>query len=540
MPTFLQPDESLGSFMMKSLVFLWPCPPYPHLDGLSRLPPKQNDDGLLSVPAEYEALDRTTPEPPDGSMSDFCKDRFTTKYLKDLRNKAIDYCGPGSGPSAHLTCFHSHTQSDHKCDSFCIGQGAIWEPDKKKFSLDCRVRNPDGDEQARGVVPFNAIHMYWYDTGPRYVFDNLIEFGGSEAASPPPPPAVAPRDPTPPFTVLVKREGNSNLWHALMEVWSMTLSLDVLRMSRDPSNNPNPSSSSGSDSGSGAVAGAGAQPFFTVAADVPRTQVLFLDDFGDGPLFELWKLFAGRDPVRLSTILADPERSRAFAQSPHTLLLPLPGASNPLWQNDWEIRDDCRHAPLLDMFVRRIMSYFGISPPSETVPSSLSIWGSKNMGKLITFVDRRGSRQLLDQDNLLTSARSKFPGVEIQCVDFAALPLPEQIRVVQETDVLVGVHGAGLTHIMFMRQGEGAVVEIQPEVMSHKGFRNLAGMRGQNYFVTHAEMVKKEEDKNNKRRVKRDEWHWANVRIEEAEFLEIIELALNSLDGEALQAVELQ
>ena len=59
----------------------------------------------------------------------------------------------------------------------------------------------------------------------------------------------------------------------------------------------------------------------------------------------------------------------------------------------------------------------------------------------------------------------------------------------RDSDVLVGMHGAGLTHTMFMEEGRGALVEIQPDRLCHWGFRNVAKMTGHAYFVAGANKI---------------------------------------------------
>ena len=50
-------------------------------------------------------------------------------------------------------------------------------------------------------------------------------------------------------------------------------------------------------------------------------------------------------------------------------------------------------------------------------------------------------------------------GGDVRVVDFARLTFAEQLREVREADLLVGIHGAGLSHVMFMSDG-ATLVEL--------------------------------------------------------------------------------
>lgn len=80
----------------------------------------------------------------------------------------------------------------------------------------------------------------------------------------------------------------------------------------------------------------------------------------------------------------------------------------------------------------------------------------------ITLIVGTGTHRIRDADHLLQALRRALPNVIAQEVDFAAIPMTDQLQIAQSTEVLVGAHGDGLGHAMFMREGEDAVVEIQP------------------------------------------------------------------------------
>ncbi|KAF3771449.1 family 61 glycosyltransferase [Cryphonectria parasitica EP155] len=281
------------------------------------------------------------------------------------------------------------------------------------------------------------------------------------------------------FTVLIKREGELNPWHCLLEILSLSLSMDVLQMSpRDGEQGP---------------------AFFT-PLDAENTQVVILDERKDGPYFDLWQLFAKKPIVRINELPADDD---ALAGN---VIIPLPGASNPLWQGDWD-PNPCAHSDLLRTFSWRVLHHYDI-------PDTLD--GEDKV--VVTFIDRREQRRLVDMDRHLAALRNRYKHAVINVVDLAALPFPEQIRLVRNSDVLAGVHGAGLTHGLWMKE-HSAMVEILPEVLNHKGFRNFAGALGHDYFSTHG----------TKPPAVSGSWQHDDVAIEEERFLEVMDLAIKSM-----------
>jgi glycoprotein 2-beta-D-xylosyltransferase len=90
----------------------------------------------------------------------------------------------------------------------------------------------------------------------------------------------------------------------------------------------------------------------------------------------------------------------------------------------------------------------------------------------------RVQRKLANEPVLLQVLRT-LADVEVRAVALERLPFGEQLALVAATDVLVGMHGAGLTHALFLPPWAG-LVELFPDYFSPRSrhFRRIAEWRG--------------------------------------------------------------
>lgn len=432
-------------------------------------------EGLSSLllPSEYEIelLEQSNPTFAAEFGSSFCKDRYSTKFILDFRDRRAQYCSDDS--TSGLTCFHTVNSGSFmggSIDSFCIAQhGIVFDADNQKFELGCRARHLDQTDIRAGAIPLAKLNSYQYLTGPKFLLNEYVDL-------------TRPRDGLPGktggktknFVILLKREVDGNLWHCLNELMAIMTTLDVLRTTPDLSKEDG-------------------HPMFS-PDDVANTQIVLLDKHPDGAFFDLFQMFSGKPPMRLSEWISKTSTKDAGPSSTtipvDNLILPFAGAANPLW-TDWvRIPPECKRNTMLQVFVHRIFTFYNLPrtrAPSPPQPSADATTPRLN----VTIIQRKGSRQLMGLDTHLLSAMNKrFSSVaDIRLVDFAAVPFREQIVLARDTDVLVGMHGAGLTHAMFMEEGRGALVEVQPDRLCHVGFRNLARVTRQAYFIAGANKV---------------------------------------------------
>lgn len=98
-------------------------------------------------------------------------------------------------------------------------------------------------------------------------------------------------------------------------------------------------------------------------------------------------------------------------------------------------------------------------------------------------------RTIINQNDILLLLKKEFENIlRVTVVDFVEIPIFEQINMVHGADILMGVHGAGLTHLMFTKPG-AVVLEIYPSRLpldnsfySGRSFEHLAKLLGKNYF----------------------------------------------------------
>ncbi|KAK8132231.1 hypothetical protein PG999_000404 [Apiospora kogelbergensis] len=428
----------------------------------------ENGDGRttassLALPAEYSAARLLNLSEP---LSDFCRDRFGTEFLEQFSRCRASYCSEDS--VSDLTCFHTANPASAiqgSKDSFCLLRDEVsFDINQRKFTAGCKLRDPSQQGETACAIPYRDITSYGYLTGPKFILNEWLSLrktvhpgSRKETARR----SVSQNDN---LVVLLKREVDGNIWHCINEIMALMTTLDVLRIT--PQQNT-----------STAV--------LSYPEGKPKTEIIILDDLPDGNYFDLFQMFSGSKPKRLSEWVASKSldaSTDSITSSIGNVIVPFAGSANSLW-SDWK-PIDCADNTMLRVFVQRIFDFYGI-PRTRKQPST------PPRRLRVNFIVRKGSRQLMGLDTYLAAAvRAQFgTKADIHLIDFEGIPFRDQVALARDTDILVGMHGAGLTHTMFMEEGRGALVEIQPDRLCHWGFRNVAKMTGHAYFVAGASKI---------------------------------------------------
>lgn len=469
---------------------------------------------VLSLPDAYTSRPK---------QDEFCAALFSPAYLYNLSRNRTSFCDPNRSTST-LECFSTRITSDGRLDTFCIASNVAFHRRKRKFYMDC-AHDPED--------PFYKIfpeYMMW--TGLQYIFKEHIGLKDPERLQR----SQENRSPeaAKKFGVIARREGAgsphgsaANTWHNLVELMSYYMTLDVLSMSTSPHTE---------DKGAA---------YYNPEIDKANTQVIVVDGHKKGPYFDLWDFFS--DPIRNPTLKLseDPKDSAGVEEQEHLeffdrVVLPLPGASNPFWEGTWTAHH-CSQSDLGRVFGDRVLTHYNATSTSLSLDektmdlSALPPKWPKKVSKplQVLIVKRTQTRRINDLEGKLAALKKLYPSVVFNVRDLGEHSFAEQVRMVHSYQVLVGVHGAAMTHLFFLPGRPNApsstVVEILPHKLGHRGYRNLALMMGHRYISVHAD-----NDMGGK------DFHGLDLEVENTKYVDAVGTAIKASLHRGLQEMDIE
>uniref|UniRef100_A0A673ZGY2 EGF domain-specific O-linked N-acetylglucosamine transferase n=1 Tax=Salmo trutta TaxID=8032 RepID=A0A673ZGY2_SALTR len=186
--------------------------------------------------------------------------------------------------------------------------------------------------------------------------------------------------------------------------------------------------------------------------------------YGYGDLFsETWKAFSDYDIIHLKTF--DTKRV-CFKDVVFSL---LPRMRYGLFYNT-PLISDCHSEGMFRAFSQYVL--YRLNIPQD---------GPKEGKIRVTLLARSTDyRKILNQQEL-TNALKTVPSLEVKVVDYKYKDVPflEQLRITHNSDIFIGIHGAGLTHLLFLP--DWAVIFELYNCQDESCYRDLARQRGIRY-----------------------------------------------------------
>ena len=196
--------------------------------------------------------------------------------------------------------------------------------------------------------------------------------------------------------------------------------------------------------------------------------ILWIDGHPKSEMEDIWtKLFkrvtrAGdiKEPVTISTLFWN-----------------IMGYNSPMHNNE------LKKIPLLEEFRKFVISSYNIEEVRKLNCSSVRvmfIW-RRNYVAHPRNPQGRVQRKIQNEKELETSLKSKFSSLSIRGLQLDTYSMREQLEFVTDTDIMIGMHGAGLVHSLFLPP-HGALVELFPNQLSRlTHFRSIALWHGLKY-----------------------------------------------------------
>lgn len=93
------------------------------------------------------------------------------------------------------------------------------------------------------------------------------------------------------------------------------------------------------------------------------------------------------------------------------------------------------------------------------------------------------SRKIKNEDELITKVKQLLPEHNVYGVQLDTYPMKKQLFLISRTDILIGMHGAGLSHTLFLPKHAG-LIELYPVYWStaNEHFKAMARWRGLKYL----------------------------------------------------------
>ncbi|CAI8028717.1 EGF domain-specific O-linked N-acetylglucosamine transferase [Geodia barretti] len=183
------------------------------------------------------------------------------------------------------------------------------------------------------------------------------------------------------------------------------------------------------------------------------------------PFIETWRAFTRHPVMKLAQFQG---KRVCFKDVVFSLLARM---QQGLYYNTY-LTPDCRGSGLMQAFTKHLVPRLGI-PQDSRLPERVRV----------TLLSRSTKHRRIVNENELVNALKTVGYFDVSVVDykFREFPFLEQIKTSHNSDIFMGIHGAGLTHMIFLPDWAGVFEMFNTE--DPRCYYDLARLRGIEYIT---------------------------------------------------------
>jgi len=150
------------------------------------------------------------------------------------------------------------------------------------------------------------------------------------------------------------------------------------------------------------------------------------------------------------------------------------------------LADSCTGQPEAREFARWFLARFGFEPRPKSGAAggpTITLMLRKDYLAHPRIGNRGATRKIGNEQEVVSALEAVAPGAVVLAMNPAELTMREQVEIISKTDLLIGVHGAGMTYALLLPDG-AHVIEMKPR--SHRGephFKAMSNWAGLDYFA---------------------------------------------------------
>jgi hypothetical protein len=386
---------------------------------------------------------------PPSKIEDMCERRYGLSLLDAWKSKKQVWCGDESAGSAHiplpsfqskLVCYplvqeHRRIARSGGPDTICVAENFVVD-----FSL---VKGGAGGHKLQNYLNFGngALQSSCKKTSnfiPKKLHKHMQTMMGAYTDGVAADEGKVDKVESTPTYFLIRDEDCENSFHSTADFMNMFVSSNV----------------------------AGVNP--------SDQQVVLWDKHPDGPYIDLIsKAFSGGKsvlrPKSFGTNKIMFKKIIFHMESPAGLIFPK--VANPT-----QLR--CKGTGLFQAYAKHILHSFdlwNVEPPA--VPHATLLLRHRT--------EKKNVGRVLANEKEVIAALADTNMITFTVADTATMPYASQLALIRKTNILIGVHGAGLMLILFAAN-EAVLLEMHPTYRQDRHFRHASRMAGKDYMPLRA------------------------------------------------------